>query len=399
MKFLIIFTALLWFSGPTLTWVYALENNLEDITEEEILLEDIEAMPSIYEDDGRPTDPNANYRFGEDLSELENGDTDDELLDNQYQEAQNIFGQIEQLDYVSAYGKQKKGKTDFILRTQAQRVTTTDPFWAIIPKGKIIYALDEEGNASKQSKHLITARDINAKVQVKSSDVAAAYIFDKHNATKYLINLSDIIPIQKDLDLLPRPTNLVSYAPPQQDSSIDYDLKLFAAINFGVETISPYYIGEIFNDSNVDSCYGNKLDLKTFLRWSVPVEFGINLNFQRSYMNLQLENYPTIVWQSVFLGPALRFPLYLGEKFIWRGEISYQHALSYGLTDYRYQYTFSGNALQFDLEISYHRYILGASYRLSTLSLRQTLPNEIPSDRNTIGELGLFIGYGLDFKI
>ena len=278
----------------------------------------------------------------------------------------------------------------------------TDPFRVIIKKDSVLY--------TNEKKPYSLPRDIYAYVTEETKGGYEIYILDKDQKIAYRTINTNIIPIEDDLQIMPTPSTYREYPKREAYALIDTSLQLENFVNAHLEYIQDDYLKDLFVSllpEGVEvpesfTAIGKRLEYKVFYKWQIPIEFGINLNYQEGSWQGDASG---LIWRSMFFGPVAQYTFYNGLTYDFNVQMSYQQSLFYkanSLTD-NFSFSYSTNALEFNLNAlrptPVGKILFGLSFRRAKASLKDTTVTlKRNPERGNMDSVSILLGYNFDLE-
>ena len=271
--------------------------------------------------------------------------------------------------------------------------------WSPVPYKSLLkkYSTLEELDTGKQIK---VGRQFFVLAREKVQGSQTAYIYDSSGKFKYKTHTSNLISIQGDLDLTPPIDPLITYDEPDSFHSNDPALKFESEISLHGENIKAQFVRELLGTESKTAA-GNRLDLTTYYRSIMPVQFGLSLSYQTAVLE---DITGTYTWNNLFFGPMVKWAFYHKRKVEWNLQAGFQQSIFFDLRDSTSYYALSSNSFQLEMQrikqAKWGKWFLGASYRRLNPHVKSTDPDVVvDSDRGLIESYALSIGYRLDWEL
>ena len=264
----------------------------------------------------------------------------------------------------------------------------------------------------KTGEFVYTFRKSYIVAQEEEAGGGTIIIFDKEKNKAFKTNAINVIDLTKDLELHSKPMVYKEYEAQEKFNADDEALVISHSISVHGELVQDEYLADLFGsvlpddvplESETFYAYGSRLEYKGYYRWQLPLEFGINLNYQEGQWLGQAEG---LIWRSIFFGPIARYPIFKNEDFKLVFHMSFQKSLYYkatSLTD-RFEFTYSTNALEaginFDIPTQYGSLIIGGAMRRAKASVKSTTGDlRRDSVRGQMISGSLYLGWGFETTI
>jgi hypothetical protein len=238
-------------------------------------------------------------------------------------------------------------------------------------------------------------------------------LMDKEGQTKYRTQVSNTVTIHEDLKILPKPQEYRTYPKQEKYFVVDDQLKLDNYINVHAEYVQDAYLKDLFisllpaGTTVPDSftAIARRFEYKVFYMWHLPIQFGLNLNYQEGSWQNEAEG---LIWRSAFFGPVAQYTFLKRDEYSVNIQMSYQQSLIYEASSQtaNFAFSYSTAALEFNTNLllpsKYGNWVLGATYRRAQASLKSTTVElRRNPDRGEINSFGAVLGYNfeMDFEL
>ncbi|MBY0415222.1 MAG: hypothetical protein K2Q18_13710 [Bdellovibrionales bacterium] len=252
-----------------------------------------------------------------------------------------------------------------------------------------------------------TGRGIYAFVKPYNSKANYYIVYDKSGKAAYSVNGEAVVEIEKDIQLLPNISAETVYPPPSKLAAIDKDAFFDTQLNIHFDSLQ---FSNIYSSTSNSSTLGTRFEMRTLYSSTLPVNFGLSLNYELSSWktNLQYddEDLPlTMNLHILSVGPHLQHYLYDQDGFAISLVGGIEFAPIYELTSSLGKDKYSGTLLDFGMEFlwgsDHGKWSLGSHYRRHDISLNSTSkmgPKSAPQDI-ALNSFGLMVGYKYEWDL
>lgn len=243
----------------------------------------------------------------------------------------------------------------------------------ITEKAKMVYALEENPNDRKQY-----------------------WIYNNKKEKKYLTSAFNITEIESDYNLMPQLEKTKAYQG-VQDSVMPFE----SVFNVHLEQVSMSDFNTLYS-AQTNTATATRYELRTAYHSTLPIRFGLNLNFQNVYWNNADEK---IRLSILGVGPSFSYKLLSSDFFslsiLGDAEIApIAQSTSSLYTENFNAYSF-GTGLEGEVSNNYGIFTIGTNLRQYLLVLKNTSRTNIaPTSREyKLTSIGISLGYKIEWEL
>lgn len=280
----------------------------------------------------------------------------------------------------------------------------TKPYRALLREGSIIYS-------TKTKKQINVFRNIYVLAHEEISGGEKIWIYDNKKQKAYFTSSKNVISIEKDLNISESPSTYIEYEKTEGFQSEDDYIILDSYLNLHYEYMTDQYLDDLFSSLippgrvlilDTFEALATRFEYKLFYKWDLPVEFGLNFNYQEGRWTGVATG---LVWRSFFFGPVAQFLFWKKPKSEWSLQMSYQKSLIFearSLTE-NFSFNYSTNALEVNLnyinKMKFGNLVLGGTYRRARASIgKSNVELNRSSERGLMQSWSLLIGFNFETK-
>lgn len=213
---------------------------------------------------------------------------------------------------------------------------------------------------------------------------------------KYLTRISNIIVLDKFINLNSTPEKEVIYKKLKTPYSNDNKIKINDDINFELGVTKLSYGKYLFNNSG-GLAVAKRIENTAYISPLAYLKFGISINYE------QINSSSNVSLSSLNLGPSIKFKIINSSNINLNSIVSFQGTLFSNISDGQKTYELSSNTLHIALEniftTSIGKLITGLSYRTKKTSLKSEQISIQHNSNETTHLIGAYIGHEVDFDI
>ena len=174
-----------------------------------------------------------------------------------------------------------------------------------------------------------------------------SYVYDRNKVARYITKTNNLKSIEPIAQMYPEKDPNTVYKAPTRFHTTDKYFALRNDLIFSIESINSEYMSQIYRAGST-SAQGTKFEWKGHYQSTLPVDFGINVNWNQGTWSD--EKIGQASWSSVFFGP-INSVLFGGTPGIsdWTIYGSLQRSLFHRSEKDPDQHSFSTTAVQLDL--------------------------------------------------
>jgi hypothetical protein len=228
------------------------------------------------------------------------------------------------------------------------------------------------------------------------------YVYNKSGKAEYLIDSHDIVEIDNDIKLLTEERGNVIFPPPSQFKTTNKIFSFESEFNFNLDQVDLSSLNE-FLQSDVNNITASRFKLNTHFISVLPINAGINLNYQTSSWHDQNKINTRISILST--GPEFKFRLIEKDTYQMSALISYEVCPIYSINSDQGTDKFSTYlwdlGWQNIVDTKLGNLNFGFDYRKHYLTFKNStraIPT-IYSKEYSVTSLGVSIGYKLDWEL
>ena len=279
---------------------------------------------------------------------------------------------------ISAFAEDKKPYTVFI-RSGSSLIRISDRVEFVISKG--IYANVLETNTSK--------RDLFV-------------VYNKDGRPIYETSSMGIVEVAEDLKILPNVDAEVVFPAPSVLKANDKIANLNSQFNIHLESLQTSALNTIYGQ-NLSSALGPRYEFRTMYESILPINVGVNVNFQSFQWNNNFDEHTTL---SIFsFGPQIERVIYVEDTIaasVFLGaEFSPFYQSKTGVFKDKYTTMLFDVGIEGNWSTQYGRWCIGAHFRHHDLTLSETtrldlapVPEEI-----SLNSIGAMVGYKYEWDL
>jgi hypothetical protein len=228
------------------------------------------------------------------------------------------------------------------------------------------------------------------------------YVYNKSGKAEFLIDSHDIVDIENDIKLLTEERGNVIFPPPTQFKTTNKIFSFESEFNFNLDQVDLSSLNE-FLQSDVNNITASRFKINTHLISVLPINAGINLNYQTSSWHDQNKINSRISILST--GPEFKFRMIERDTYRMSALISYEFCPIYSINSDQGTDKFSAFlwdlGLQNVVDTKLGNFNFGLDFRKHYLTFKNStraIPT-IYSNEYSVTSLGISIGYKLDWEL
>jgi len=254
----------------------------------------------------------------------------------------------------------------------------------------------------KDKTTVVLPKGIYAKVlelNPKSRDIFNVY--GKNGLPKYQVTSSGITEIADDIKILPNVDASIIY-PPKSIFKAENKFALFdSQLSLHYDALQVSALNNIYNDQS-STVLAARYEARTLYVSELPVEFGLDLNYQSAYWDNDRES---VKLSILTIGPIFKYKFYEKYGLNFHALLGAEVAPIYQGTTDLYTDKYSATIFDFGIESQWQSrfgiFSLGSHFRHHTLALTESdRPNlQIVPKEFTLNSLGIMVGYKIEWDL
>jgi len=268
----------------------------------------------------------------------------------------------------------------------------TAPFKAMLKKGSAVFS-------PSLRKYFNTNYDIVFNTRLSSDNAMFVELLDKKGEVVYETTYENIIPMERDLQILPTPTKFNLYNKTEKTYAHDDVFNLYTKVLLHQELSGDSYFKEVF-EQDIKKIENTRLELKP-LYWVVDLNFYIGLSAGLLHGRMATEE-GRMDFKSLYWGPATEIKLLGDENFFITSGLAFQKSLGFKLRTTYDEQAYKQNILQINLDSSYKiksgNILVGFVYKYISTTYAGDETSDINSNPPTssYASVGLSVGFGFN---
>jgi len=268
----------------------------------------------------------------------------------------------------------------------------TAPFKVMLKKGSAVFSPTER-------KYFSTNYDIIFNARLSSDNTMFVELLDKKGEVVYETTYENIIPMERDLQMLPTPEKMNLYDKTEKTYAHDDIFNLYTKVLLHQELSGTTYFKEVFTQ-DIKKIENTRLELKP-LYWVYDFNFYVGLSASLLKGRIATEK-ERMDFKSLYLGPAMEFKLYGDENFFITSGLAFQKSFGFQLRTSYDKQAYKQNILQINLDSSYKiksgNLLVGLVYKYISTTYAGDETGNINSNPPTssYASIGLSVGYGFN---
>ena len=288
-------------------------------------------------------------------------------------------------------GEDNRPKKDSLEKKSTQNLI---PFLAVVKKNTVVIDV-------KTNEMSVLHRSLNILAVEERAGSTYSYILNKEGEKKFLVKTSKIFSLKDDLDFSLGKNPAITYLRPVNFQIIDHSFPIESIATIYSDILSGSYFENLYQQRMERNFNLSRKEIKIFFPWIFPIRLGFAFSYQNDYWQT---DEGSIYWKSFFAGPTLYFTLARYSNFDLNLHLGFLKSF---LMESEFQgeyYRLSSNAFQLELAV---RFFLRKGFLVAGSSLRHQRPSikegnanfALNPYRDSLNSIGMFVGYGFDFKL
>ena len=267
------------------------------------------------------------------------------------------------------------------------------PFKVMLKRGSAVFSPTER-------KYFSTNYDIVFNARLSSENTTFVELLDKKGEVVYETTYENIIPMERDLQILPTPEKLNLYDKTEKTYAHDNDFNLYTKVLLHQELSGTTYFKEVFIQDDIKKIENTRLELKP-LYWVYDFNFYVGLSASLLKGRMATEE-GRMDFKSLYLGPATEIKLWGDENFFITSGFAFLKSFGFQLETPYAKQSYKQNIIQINLDSSYKiktgNIVVGFVYKYISTTYAGDETNDINSNPPTssYASIGLSVGYGFN---
>ena len=226
-------------------------------------------------------------------------------------------------------------------------------------------------------------------------------VYGKNGLPQYQVNSSGVTDIADDIKILPDEDASMIY-PPKSIFKSENKFALFdSQLSIHYDALQVSALNNIYNDQS-STILAARYEARTLYVSELPIEFGIDLNYQSAYWANDRES---IRLSILTFGPIFKYKFYENDGLNFHALLGAEIAPIYKGTSDLYNDKYSATIFDLGIESQFHSrfgiFSLGSHFRHHNLALTESdRPNlEIVPKEFSLSSLGIMVGYKIEWDL
>ena len=266
------------------------------------------------------------------------------------------------------------------------------PFKAMLKKGSAVFSPVER-------KYFNTNYDIVFNTRLSSDNTMFVELLDKKGEVLYETTYENIIPMERDLQILPTPSKFTLYDKTEKTYARDDVFNLYTKVLIHQELSGDSYFKEVF-EQDIKKIENTRLELKPLYSvMDYNFYMGLSTSLLRGRIVTEAES---MDFKSLYLGPAFEIKLHGDENFFITSGLAFQKSLGFKLRNSESEQSYKQNIIQINLDSSYQiksgNIVVGFVYKYISTTYagdEASASNNNPST-SSYASIGLSLGFGFN---
>lgn len=231
-------------------------------------------------------------------------------------------------------------------------------------------------------------------------------VFDKTNKPSYLARAEYVVEFDKEIQMLPNVDAQTTYPAPSIFKSNNSTAFFDTQFNLHLDNLQNSAYNNIPYALSTSKAVGNRLEIRTLYNSSLPVNFGLTMNYETSSWTTVTEFDTRTTHLNIFsIGPQIQRYVYEEDNIAVSLLLGAEYAPIYTLaTDVQNDH-YSGMLLDFGAEVlwgtDWGKWSIGAHFRKHDLTLNSTTSSgliAVPESIN-VNSIGGMLGYKYEWDL
>jgi hypothetical protein len=227
-------------------------------------------------------------------------------------------------------------------------------------------------------------------------------VYNKAGKPLYETTSAGILEVKEDLNILPNVDAETVYPPPQLTKAIDRFAFLDSQFNIHLESMRTTALNPN-NDQSLSNAVGPRYEFRTLYNSTLPINFGLGMNFQSLQWNNSIDEPTTL---SIFsFGPQIERVVYneenISASILFGAEFAPVYSVKSGEFLDKYKATLFDIGAEGNWTTQNGIWCIGVHYRHHDITLTSTtrpsanpLPEEI-----SLNSIGAMVGYKYEWDM